>query len=479
MERWRWVGVWCFAAAGVGCHSGPDTIVDYCRKPPASASDQHAARVLAGAVGHHDLDGTWLGGSQAAVLEIDMDVGARLPSSGTECGDALMLAASVNVRTRDGVVSGQGTVIQFYDGDSATAEIPLPGLADAYAHPDPALPPLTSADENQSGIALASTPAPTLVLTMTEDSSTANVVVDQRRVVGRWSSNVSEIPARRSPTYVVPSELVSECAPAADFTGAHGQYTPFASGADATAATIGTWIRCRSYGGPEHDGIQILPDGSWQMLAWQDGGFVTRGGIQREGALEPPIDLSNVNGTGFFQVNLRGPAVWRPSFVWDNRLLLSDTTAPPDFGESVYVRTDRSVVSAPNPYTTGQRAGAAACEVAESGTIDPDLGGPMETILAGTWTLCSGELLEGYAGLTFDGNGAVTFLDVNGQSMGGLSYRALHPETVPALSPRETNLLLPDGRDWEIIFSQRPLKMWLLETGQPTVVHQAVFSPLP
>ena len=29
-----------------------------------------------------------------------------------------------------------------------------------------------------------------------------------------------------------------------------------------------SWIRCTSYGGPAHSGIQVSPDGSWRMLAW-------------------------------------------------------------------------------------------------------------------------------------------------------------------------------------------------------------------
>lgn len=131
------------------------------------------------------------------------------------------------------------------------------------------------------------------------------------------------------------------------------------------------------------------------------------------------------------------------------------------------------VQNAPNPYSPSQRAGADACAVSETGTLDPDLGTPLESTLAGTWSLCSGELLEGYGGLTFDGHGGVTVLDTNGLPMGGFAYRALHPETMPALSPRETSLLLPDQRDWTIIFSERPSSCGSPKRAptRPTVSH--------
>ena len=472
MKPWWLLTVLCVAA---GCGADGSIIIDPCGTPPESASDPPAASVLAIVTGHHDLDGTWLNSGAAAVLSIDMDVGSPLPGSTTGCGGSLLLGATVNVKTRDGVLSGLGTVVRFDTPWRATVEIPRPALPDAYAHPDPALPPLRGVTVGDHPVERVSSTAPTLVLTITTDGLLAELIVDQQRLVGQWSSDAVGAPFRRAPAYVVPPELVADCAPAADYTGAGDQRTTFASGADATAATIGTWIRCRSWGVPEDAGIQISPDGSWRMLAWQDGAFVTRGGIQREGALEPPIDV----GAGQFQVDLRGPGVGRSSWVWENRLIMPDFAAPPDFGVSIYVRTDRVVASGPNPYAPGERGGTAACAIAESGTIDPDLGDPLASTLAGRWTLCSGELLAGYGGLTFDGRGVVTFLDADGQPMGGSAYQAMHFETIPVESPRPLAFLFPDMRDWRVIFSERPLKLWLVESGPHTTDRVALFSALP
>src|SRR4029077_12260103 len=104
--------------------------------------------------------------------------------------------------------------------------------------------------------------------------------------------------------------------------------------------------------------------------------------------------------------------------------------ARPNSALSLYVRTSRPVVTAANPFTPGQRAGAAACALPEHGTIDPELGAEMESTLAGEWTLCTGELLDGFVGLRFDGNGAVRLLAADGTSLATRRYRALHPETI-------------------------------------------------
>lgn len=171
----RWVSVLrvgglVVAAAGFGCGSTHPTDAtgspSQCASPPVSPSDPDAATLLAALPGHHDVDGRWLNGSAAAVLTIDaMDFGERLPGSGTGCGASLLLAATVSVKTRDDVVDAKSSVLRFDVPWSATIEVPLPALPEAYAHPDASLPPLVDTNaEPQSNVDLVSSAVPTLVL---------------------------------------------------------------------------------------------------------------------------------------------------------------------------------------------------------------------------------------------------------------------------------------------------------------------------
>lgn len=151
-------------------------------------------------------------------------------------------------------------------------------------------------------------------------------------------------------------------------------------------------------------------------------------------------------------------------------MTMLETSCPPRAARSSEVNS---------PYASRQRAGAAACGVAETGAIDPDLGSELESTLAGEWTLCSGELLDGYEGLRFDGQGAVTFLANGGQAAGSESYEALHALTDPTLVPRRLVFVFPGNKVWTVMFSERPLKLWVEESGPRTTGRVAIFSPLP
>ncbi len=403
------------------------------------------------------------------------------------CGGTLSIEATLHVKTRDGVLDGRATILRFKDPNAGTLQIPLPDLDDSYARPDPSevfslygmtVTPLASSEDA----------TPTLVVMLTDGNLTADLVVDRTRVVGRWDRNIVGVPARGNPPYVVPPELVQECAPAATYTAASTQYTPFASGADALASIHGTWIRCRAAGGQPHAGLQIADDGSWRTLVWQDDELVAHGGFQREGFVEDPIDThaQGFNGVGFFQINLRGPGAWMPTHLWGDVLLVAADAPLPDLNEntSVYVRSTREVAAAPNPFASGERAGAPACAIPESGTIDPEIG-DLDHVLAGAWTLCSGEMLEGFTGLRFDGAGGVTLLNGDGSELATKPYRTIRPITEPVLSPRATNLLFPAvdasgaADDWSILLSDRPLKLWISVEGPYTLRRTTVFSALP
>jgi hypothetical protein len=204
--------------------------------------------------------------------------------------------------------------------------------------------------------------------------------------------------------------------------------------------------------------------------------------------VEDPIDThaQGFNGVGFFQIDLRGPGAWLPTHLWGDLLLVSGDAPLPDLDEtvSVYVRSTREVAVAPNPFASGERVGAPACAIPESGTIDPEIG-DLDQVLAGAWTLCSGEMLEGFTGLRFDGAGRVTLLNGDGSELATRPYRTLRPITMPVVSPRVTYLLFPAvdatgaADSWDIILSERPLKLWISAEGPYTLRRTTVFSALP
>lgn len=481
-------------ALTLGCGTKVNTspigsVIDSCQAPPASASDTQVLRLLDFARGHHDLEGTWLSDLQASVLSVDFEpgVGPPLPGSGTECGASLFVEATVHVKSRDGVVDGRPTLLRFEAPYAGILQVTLPDIDDAHARPDPSRV-FPSYDWPLTPVAPVDDANPTLVVTLTDGRLAADLVTDRTRVVGRWDTDTFLVPPRSDRAYVVPAELVEECAPAAAYAALSTQYTPFASAADALASIHGTWIRCRAAGGLPDAGLQIAPDGTWRSLIWRDGGLGARGGFQREGFLEDPIDThaQGFNGAGFFQINLRGPGVWMPTHLWGDVLLVDSGTPLPDLNEqvSVYVRSAREVIAATNLPPSLERGGAPACAVPESGTSDPELG-DLDHVLRGEWTLCSGEMLEGFTTLRFDGSGQVTLMDGEGSAPATRPYRTIRPNTIPVLTPRETNLLFPAvnaagaADDWSIMLSERPLKLWISVEGPYTLRRTSVFSALP
>src|SRR5882724_849824 len=172
----------------VGCASPIDPATSQCASPPSSKDEQGPAAVLAVANGHHIIDGTWLNGRTASVATIDLSVGDKLADSTTGCGGTLRLDATATVKTRDGLIDARGTVLKFDQPYVAHLDVPLPDLSEAFAHPDASLGSLPAAWPLQRFT------APTLVLTITADGLRADVVVDEERVVGRWTTDVFQIP---------------------------------------------------------------------------------------------------------------------------------------------------------------------------------------------------------------------------------------------------------------------------------------------
>jgi hypothetical protein len=178
-----------------------------------------------------------------------------------------------------------------------------------------------------------------------------------------------------------------------------------------------------------------------------------------------------------------GPAVNLPSILSGDLLVVNEFTASSGLVDSVYVRSNLPVTPVQNAFTAGQRAGAAACAVAELGTIDPVDGVPIDTMLAGDWTVCSGEFLEGYRRLRFDQHArSLAFVDEAGVAQPSKPFKLVHSDTVPPSNPRDTTLVFeeqPGGADtWSIMFSERPHKMWVLASSQHAVQRELVLSAL-
>ena len=436
--------------------------------------------MLAAAQGHHNLDGTWLNQRQPAVLGVDVEVGAPLPGSGTGCGATLLLEATVTVRTRDAVISGQAQVLRFDDYWSAWVEVPIANLADAYARPDPMFRTIPDGPNAYLPQQRPGAPAPTLVLVISATGLRANLFVDGR-VVGTWSSASRRFRGAGPGLTRFPAELAAECAPANGPASANSQYTPFASAGEAAAAMPGTWIHCqasRKRAAPGFTSHPMEPGERWRGATE---GSSHRADFSRRAPWRNRSTFWRTTGPAIFQINLGGPAIWLPTHLWGDRLIATPfETTPLDRNQSVYVRTNRAVETTSNPYSSRQRAGVAACAQPETGVLEMGLGSELESTLAGEWTLCAGELLDGYAGLRFDGRGAVSLLAAGGETLRSQSYQAIQPESIPTPSPyRKILLFAGDETSWEIMFSERPLKLWMVERRGRTTARKAVFSAVP
>lgn len=457
----------------VGCSRQPDVIIDYCARPPASVSEPRVAAILAAAQGRHVMEGTWRNGRQETVLTLDFAGGEQLPS-GTMCGDALRVAVTAHAQTRDGLIHADGTLLRFEDQIGAgTLAIPVDDLPDAYLHPseDPSLGSLGFASEPME-VPMA-TPS-TLFVALSRDLIDVLLVDNHNLTLARWSSEGETIPLRRPAPYEVPPDLAGDCAPAASYTGAHDQYTSFASARDAALAMSGRWLRCRDAGGPPHAGMEIGTDGTWRHLMWDGVALTARGGLEHEGFIETPIDTSLANNrSGFFQIGLRSRSWGRSGFLWNDQMIMFafDSEQP-----VVYLRTDRIVTpAAPVPYAARERAGAPSCATAEAGYLDLRAD-ETNAMLAGRWTLCSGDLLQPVNALEFDGRGGVHLIDASGADLKFATYRAVNPVTMPATTYLQTALVFDDLATWMIILSERPLKLWMLTPASSRLARHATFA---
>jgi hypothetical protein len=431
--------------------------------------------LLTAVEGHHIIDGTWLGQRLWSSLSIDLTVGRALKAEGI-CGEPPLVEVTARVRTRDGVVDAQGSVLQV-EPQLATLEVAIDGLPDAYLHGDPVMSPgepsWTSRTEPtlvvafRQGLRPCDSPAP--LPERCRDGLDAALFV-AGRMVGKWSSEIERIPWRQVAHYTVPTDLQAECASAAEYVGGK-QYTPFASASACSAAMVGTWIRCRDSFGPQHAGIEVLPDRKWRHLLWADGGLVaTEGFFEHSGPVDEPVDgtVGNPGLPGFYQTVFESPTFGMSASLWGDKLILG-----PDM---VYVRTSR--VPAPPPsmtaYAARARAGAAACASSEQGALHVRPGDELESVLAGDWTLCAGDPLEEMSGLRFDGHGNVAWLKSDGTAMPARSYRTASPASRADIAAG-LQMTFADGTGWDVSLSERPLELWL-QTGDG---RTAIFSALP
>jgi hypothetical protein len=454
----------------------PQGIGSQCAVAPTSLSDPAVVKAMSDLRGHHALDGVWLNGSAASVAEIDVTFGDVRPEStpGNPCGGKLLVDATATVKTRDGLVNASGSVFTFDHQGAPRIAVPLPELPEAFAHPDERF----GRWNQQDYLYPQTTPAPTTPVLYVVDTTNGlrADIVSNGKVVATWSSYVLDLPKSAPKPYAVPAELVPACARAADVMGA--EHTQFASAADARDATIGTWVRCRSYSRAEHDGIQISPDGTWRLITWANGAFTARPGLGREGVLGDPIDTSIMNGPGSYQVNLNGAAEFFAGHTWEDRLIMSDWAAPPENQTAVYVRSDRTVAPAANHFDVGQRAGMDACATAETGTTELAAGGALDATLAGDWVVCSGDPLEGYTRARFGANGRITLLDDAGNEMANRTFETFQPNGA-AYSILSFGEDKGQGDQWTITFSQRPLKMRAVTESGHAVTRSLSLSALP
>ena len=412
---------------------------------------------------------------QTARLTIELQV--TTPSSVDDwCGLPLRVPVMARFRTADGLIDVRPTrlsVTDQYPYPSAVVELQVPGLPAHYLVPRQGI--VDPYDDRLR----ATQPEPTLVVRLVEFGARAELVVNRDQVVGLWSSHIYDIPRRPPPPYQVPPVLETECAIAADFTDL-GQYTPFASAAEFSAALVGNWIRCRDVGGAPHEGLQVRPDGAWRDATWESDRFVARGGLLHEGIVNPPRDASQGRHIGLFQMDVIGGRVARSGRLWGDRLMLHGSGSD----QGTYVRTDRPFVERPVPFRSRQRAGASACSGPEEGIIE--LTDPLELdrILTGEWTLCSGDLVEDVTKLRFDGRGGVQF-SYSGESQPSFKTYRVFPLPSQAGGFRHSTLVFDETRphvpggvvlDWLILVSDRPLKLWLMTPSAGDHYYQAVFS---
>jgi hypothetical protein len=472
-------------SAGVDGNNGGQAGL-LCAPSSASLDDPAIKAALDAARGHHTLGGTWQNGRQGTVMSLDVTINSTHFTAGG-CGD-LMIDATATVSTKDGVLSATGPALVgiLWFNPTVFVELSLPPLPDAFAHPasDADMPWFDSQNNPNE---LGSQAETRLTVNSSAAGATATVIpAGTRSPVGIWSTNPLAIPARRPPAYVVPTELATDCAAAATLTSDPPQLTPFATQADAKAAMTGTWVRCRAFGGLAHAGLQISADGSWRHLTWDGGALVTGGGLGHGGTLGAAMVSTNAQGLpgGSFLVPIDG-AVGGLAYLAQNRLFVGYNGGPPGQPD-IYVLTERAVkTGSVNAYAKGARGGQDACAVADLGSFDPKLGAPIEAALAGEWTVCDGDPIEGYARVRFDGHGSATFLDEMGRVVLTSPYELFADlKGMPQLPPLPyaalnfTNSSPAVDIGWDIYMSERPLKLLVSDLRGMTATP-LILSALP
>ena len=198
---------------------------------------------------------------------------------------------------------------------------------------------------------------------------------------------------------------------------------------------MGNWIRCRDAGGSPHAGLQVSADGTWRHAIWEGDGFVIQRGFTHEGIVRPPIDASEINARpGLYQVDLAGDLAMRATRIWGDRMIVSDMAGNPP-PEAVYVGpAGRS----PSARSRSSRASG------RRRRLRPRRGGDRrdgdrqraDPILAGRWTLCSGNLLDELAGIHFEGADSVTLTYASPTPPRTTTYRvSTHPGPFPGIRP--------------------------------------------
>jgi hypothetical protein len=304
---------------------------------------------------------------------------------------------------------------------------------------------------------------------------TAGAVHDDR-ILGLWSTDRnSYFPSGPPVEYTPPPELVSACGGAEQYRplpDSNNEFTPFPNVAAAKAGVAGTWVRCFDNVVSDHAGFQILPDGSWRRLGFDNGELVARSGFGEEGVLR-----FWDNGPGKFQVDFTPFGRLSDS---DMSLFSGSTTfasnralafwSQNEWPGAVYMPTTMPVSAAAPEYAAGERAGQAACADTEQGILPY---AEARAALSGNYVLCSGELREGVARIQFDAT------DVDLFGLDGVLITHQHYEPQPDEGPAVgVNVGSGDQwRQWWVVASRNPLKLSIGEAGGAE--KAAVFSATP
>jgi len=399
--------------------------------------------------GKHEVPGAWLASGEPVTLTVDIE---RIESAhlDSNCGPG-HFGVVAHVFTSDGSIDASVTELRLEAQRPALLVVPVAELPDGVA----------PAGSSGSGAILS------VKLTLSNDESPTDVEasLDVGYQIAAWSSRpweLEELDVVVPSLYTAPAVMRAACGDAPEANLA-GEYTPFASESKAREAAIGTWVDCQKPVVDDTVGFRIGADGSVVDLVQHEGEVVARGGFGHES------DLIVSDGSVMHE---KPGLVWiyassASGFLWNGALVAGD-----ERGARLLLRTDESFGELASPFVSMQRAGSAACGSAEAGLVRLDAVETLQSLLAGSWTRCSGSLPNGAEGITFDGAEQLAFLDDAGAPLDSSRCDV-------AISGFMTGeLLCPDFETTAIstlvTVATRPLMLAVEQRGR-----RAIFSALP